>query len=195
MKNKRKRSIRLRHLGLLLLVFSAGLLMMGSLDESTRDALKVQDLLKTIEKAGQQADSKPLTAEVSEKEVNAYIAYRLANEKDSVVNSLTVGLLDNNQVQGKIRFDGDRLSFGRLFGDSLTFDFQGIIHTRNQAARLDLTTLSLGGYAVDPKVLDVVLNSAGTLYKTDVGRVGDWYALPKGIKRVTVQKAKAIIYY
>jgi hypothetical protein len=60
---------------------------------------------------------------------------------------------------------------------------------------LILTDLYLDGYSVQPQVLDFVISSAGALYNTDVGRVGDWYKLPKGINRIMVKPAKAIIYY
>jgi hypothetical protein len=87
------------------------------------------------------------------------------------------------------------LNLGGLLGENLDFDFKGIVQSRNQAARLNLISLSLAGYAVKPQVLDFVLSSAGMLHDTEVGRAEDWYALPKGIKRIVVKPAKAIIYY
>lgn len=194
MKKNAKRSIRLRNLWSLLLAFSA-VFLMGGLDQRTKDALKVQHILRTIERQPQQTDGNELTAEVTEKEVNAYIAHRLAGEKNPVINRLSVNLLDNNQIQGKISFNAEQLNLGRLLGEELDFDFKGVVQTRNHAARLDLIALTLGGYAVKPQVLDFVLSSAGMVYDTDVGRIDDWYALPKGIKRIMVRKAKAIIYY
>ena len=178
-----------------LLIIFAAVVLLGGIDQMTKDALKVQHILRTIERKPQQTDSDELTAEVTEKEVNAYIAYRLAREKHPIVNSLTVNLLGDNQIQGKIRFDADQLNLGGLLGEELNFDFKGVIQTRNQAARLNLIALSLGGYAVKPQVLDFVLSSAGMVYNTEVGRVEDWYALPKGIKRITVGRAKATLYY
>ncbi len=190
-----KRFFRMRNLGLLPLVFSA-VMLMGGLDQTTKDALKVGHILRTIERQAQrQSGADERNAEVSETELNAYIAYRLAGEKKPIVNGMTVNLLDNNQIQGKIRFDADQLNVSRLLGNDLTFDFKGIVQTRDHAARLNLITLSLGGYTVKSQVLDFVLSSAGMVYGTEVSGVEDWYALPKGIKRIVVQKAKAIIYY
>lgn len=177
----------------ILIVFAA-VVLMGGIDQATKDALKVQHLLRTIERKPKNADDE-LSAEVTEKEVNAYIAYRLGRDKHPIVDTLKVNLLGNNQVQGIIRFNASQLNLGGILGENLDFDFKGIVQTRNNAARLNLIALSLGGYAVKPQVLDFVLSSAGMVYNTEVGRVGDWYALPKGIRRIMVQKAKAIIYY
>ncbi|WP_419657401.1 uncharacterized protein Dvar_65400 [Desulfosarcina variabilis str. Montpellier] len=177
-------------------ILFAAMVLLGGIDQTTKDALKVQHILKTIERKPKQPDTnKESIAEVSEKEVNAYIAYRLAREENPIVNNLTVNLLGNNQIQGKVRIKADQLNLGGLLGKDLNFDFKGIVQTRDNAARLNLTDLFLDGYSVQPQVLDFVISSAGALYDTDVGRVGDWYTLPKGMKRVKVQKAKATIYY
>ena len=82
-----------------------------------------------------------------------------------------------------------------LLGDNLDFEFSGIFYTRNGAARLDLISLYLGGQSVKPQVLDFVLSTAARYYGTEFGGTGDWYELPKGIKRIMVTKAKAIAYY
>ena len=178
----------------IIVVLSAAVLT-GGLDPTTRDALKVQHILKTIERKPPTIGDAELSAEVTEKELNAYIAYRLARKKKPIVSDLTVTLLDNNQIRGKISFDAERLNLGSLLGEKLAFDFTGVVQSRNRTARLNLVALSLGGYAVKPQVLDFVLSSAGMLYNTEVGGVEDWYALPKGIKRIMVKRARATLYY
>ena len=189
MKNRSKKHIWM------LFVFTVFILM-GGIDQTTKDALKVQHILRTIERGAQRAGSTDeLTAEVTEKEVNAYIAYRLAREENPIVNHLAVNLLGDNQIQGKVRIKADQLNLGGLLGQDLNFDFKGIVQTRDNAARLNLTDLYLDGYSVQPQVLDFVISSAGALYNTEIGRVGDWYKLPKGIKRIMVKPARAIIYY
>ena len=177
-------------------ILLAAVILLGGIDQATKDALKVQHILKTIERKPKQPESNEESiAEVSQKEVNAYIAYRLAREENPIVNHLAVNLLGDNQIQGKIRIKADQLNLGGLLGQDLNFDFKGIVQTRDNAARLNLTDLYLDGYSVQPQVLDFVISSAGALYNTDVGRVGDWYKLPKGINRIMVKPAKAIIYY
>ena len=169
--------------------------LVGGIDQATRDALKVKVILATIEKHASQPDTKEQTAEITEKELNAYIAYRLAREKGSPVNKLKVDLLDNDTIQGKARLDGRQLNIDALFGAVLDFDFKGLVQTRNGAARLDLTALQFNGRSVQPGMLDVVLGAAALYSGEEIGRIGDWYAMPKGIKRVRVMKGRAVLHY
>lgn len=171
------------------------LILLGGIDQATKDALKVGHLLKTIERQPPRSDSQELNAEVSEKELNAYIAYRLAQEKNSLIDRLTVDLLDGNHVGGRLRFDAQRLNVGEIMGAELDFDFKGIFHTRNGAARLDLISLQLNGQPVKPQVLDFLMGTAALVYGMDSGSINDWYELPKGIKRIRINKAVAVLYY
>ena len=180
--------------GLTALVCCA-VLLIGAIDQMTKDALKVSHILRTIERHPPGSDSRGSTAEVTEKELNAYIAYRLAQEQKPVCDSLTVNLLDHNYVRGKLRFDAQRLNLDTLLGESLDFDFKGVFLTRDGAARIDLVSLQLNGQPVNPQVLDFVIHTAALVYRTESSGIGDWYELPKGISRISLFKAKAILYY
>lgn len=176
-------------------LFCCAVILIGGIDQMTKDALKVKHILSMIERHPPRSDNSDLTAEVTEKELNAYIAYRLTQEKSPFISIIKVNLLDNNHVRGKIKFDAERLNLGALLGTDLNFDFKGIFHTRDGAAHLDLISLHLGGQPVKPQVLDFVLSTAALVYETDSGSIGDWYELPKGIKRIIVTKAKAVAHY
>ncbi|MBU4318974.1 MAG: hypothetical protein KKF30_17095 [Proteobacteria bacterium] len=178
----------------ILVVGACVVLIGGAMDPMTKDALKVKHLLGTIETKPSRPDGKELAAEVSEKELNAYIVYRLAQEKNTLVKSLNVHLLDHNQVGGKVRFNPEQLNMGFFFGEDLNFDFKGILHTRTGSARVDLTDLQLYGQPIDPKILDSILKTVGP-DGTSSGGLGDWYELPKGIKRIITQRGKAVVYY
>lgn len=175
--------------------FCCAMLLMGVIDQKTKDALKVKHILKTIERYPPHSDGKDLSAEVTQTELNAYIAHRLEQEKRPFINGIKIDLLENNHVRGKISFDAAHLNLSLLLGDNLDFDFSGIFYSRNGAARLDLISLYLGGHPVKPQVLDFVLSTAARYYGTEFGGTGDWYALPKGIKRVMGYQAKAVLYY
>ena len=170
-------------------------LLMGAMNQKTQNALKVRHLLKTIEKHQSGADRTLHTAEVSERELNDYIVFRLAHEQRPYINSLKVHLLENNHVQGKIIFDAQKLNLGLLFGEALDFDFKGILHTRSGAARLDLNTLLLRGRPVSPHTADMILSAIALCNGTEPSRIDDWYALPKGLKRIVVEKGNAALYY
>jgi hypothetical protein len=176
-------------------IICLGVVLIGGIDRMTKDALMVKQLLKTIETHPPRSDGKELTAVVTEQELNAYIVYRLALEKRTPVTNLKVGLLDNNHIQGKIRLDAQQLNLGFLLGDVLDFDFKGIVQTRSGAARLDLTALQLGGQPVTPQMLDLVLGTVALYNGTESGRLDDWYALPKGVKRIVVSKGRAVLHY
>lgn len=171
------------------------MVMIGAIDQMTKDALKVEHLLSSIEKLSSRTGVKEYTAEVTEKELNAYITYRLAREKSPLINSLKINLLDNNNIRGKIRLDAQQLNLNILLGDDLDFDFQGIVYTRDGKGRLDLITLKLRGQPVNPQVLDLVLSTVALYYGTESRRIGDWYDMPEGINRIMVNKGRAMLYY
>ena len=194
MKQKIKNPIGLRGLCGLLLILSP-VFLSGGIDQSTKDALKVAHVIKTIEQAPKAKTGEERVAEISEREANAYIAWRLAKEKTPIVKHLTVKLLENSHVQGNIGFDASRLNLNTLLGNELNFDFKGVVQTREHEAKLHLIALSLGGYDVKPQILDYVIESAGMATGTKVSGIQEWYALPKEVKRVAIQKSKAIVYY
>ncbi len=180
--------------GWIFLLISAAALI-GNIDEHTKDALKVGHILRTIERQTSRSEDATRSAEVTEKELNAYIAYRLKQEEKPMISSLRVNLLDNNHVHGNVGFDAKVLTLDTLLGKKLDFGFEGIFHTREGSARLDLVSLTLNGQNVEPQVLDLVLHTAALMYKENWGTTKDWYELPKGIKRIVVDREKATLYY
>ena len=170
-------------------------LLFGAIDQKSRNAFKVEQLLRRIEKHHSRTDEPALTAEVTEIELNDYIGWRLVQEKHPEITRLKVHLLDSNQVKGKIVFDAQRLNLGLLFGEALDFDFTGRLHSRGGAARLDISTLQLHGRPVSPQTLDMVLGAIALYNGTEPSRIDDWYALPKGVKRIDVKKGRAALYY
>lgn len=163
----------------------------GAIDQMTRDALKVQTLLKTIETQPAGPEGKSSTTEVTENEINAYIAYSIAREQSPYIHSVNVGLLENNHVRGNIKCNGSVV----FLDEDLNFDFKGILHTRNGEARLDFTDLRLDGQPVDPQLLDSIVKSIASSNGGPPAGIEDWYELPKGIKRITTKNGKAILYY
>ncbi len=194
MKNKAKQSIRSRRLWPLLLIFSIAFLT-GGIDQTTKDALKVAHVIKTIERAPKAKNGEERMAEISEREANAYIAWRLAREKTPIIKHLAVKLLENSHIQGNVIFDAGRLSLNALLGDKLNFDFKGVVQTRNHEVKLHLIGLTLGGYNVKPQILDYVIDSAGMATGTKVSGIEDWYTLPNEVKKIAIQKGKAVVYY
>ena len=167
----------------------------GAVDQQTQDALKVQHILKTIARHTPGADRGKRSAEVTENELNAYIAWRLAREQQRLVSRLTVELLDDNRVQGLLQFDARALQLDTLLGEQLDFDFKGILVTRDGAGRLDLIALKLCGQPVNPQVLDFVIHTASLMVHKETSGVADWYELPQGIQHILISREKAVLYY
>jgi len=168
------------------------LLLAASLDQATKDALKVQHVLKTIEK---HAPGDKGSADVTEQELNAYIGYRLKQEEDTLIRRLAVQMLGEDRIRGDLRLDAGRLNLGIILGDDPAFEFMGGVVTHEGAFRLDLEALSLNGRAVQPVVLDMVLKAVSMYHGRDIGGLDDWYELPKGVDRVWVDKGKAVLFY
>ena len=168
------------------------MLLTASLDQSTRDALKVQHVLKTIER---HRPGDKGSADVTEQELNAFIDYRLKQEKETLIRRLAVQLLGEDRIRGDLWLDAGRLNLGGILGDDLVLDFKGRVVTRGGAIRLDLETLSLNGKAVQPMVLDMVLKAASIYHGRDIGSMDDWYELPKGVDRVRVETGKVVLFY
>ena len=167
----------------------------GGIDPMTQNALKVMHILRTIERHQPRSGSGEQTAEVSQPELNDYIVYRLEKEKHPLIQTLAIKLFDDNQVRGNVRLDARQLKLGLLFGQTLDFDLSGVLQTRNGAGRIHLRTAKLRGRPVKPQVLDMVLKAVSLYYGTDPVRLDDWHELPTGVKRIQVQKGKAVLFY
>ena len=178
-----------------LIAISLAAVLTGGTAPPPREALKVEQILRTIEQQPPQPNGKERTAEITEKELNGYIAYRLAHEKRPLIHNLKVALQDHDHVQGTIGLDAEQLNLGLLFGPRMDFDFQGIAHSKNGAARLELARISLQGQPLEPQMLDLILKAVAASSGEKIGRLDDWHPMPKGIKRFSVQQSKMILYY
>ena len=169
--------------------------LLGNLDQTTKDALKVQHLLRTIERHKPDATGAEQSAEVSEKELNAYITYRLKQENDPIVKGLKVGLIGNDQVKGKLNLDAAQMNLDFLVGKVMNIDFQGKVHSRNGKGRIAFSAFHLNGQVVEPSIMELVIKAAGRAYGTTIGGTDEWYELPQGVNRLDVKKDKVILYY
>ena len=167
----------------------------GMRDRPSEDALRVGHLLRAIAAAPPGTGGAARSAEISETQLNAYIAHRLAEARPSLVRQLTVDLLVDNHIKGRIQFDARALKLASLLGERLDFDFKGIVHTRRGAGRLQLIALELCGQRVNPQVFDFVVHTASLIYHQEPSGIEDWYELPRGIERVVIGRARAVLHY
>lgn len=180
---------------LAILLVCSGIMVCGATDRQTRDALKVSRILASVAKKSPAEDGKLRSATISQRELDAYIAWRLAQEPDSGIHSLRIELLNNNHVAGTIRFDAPRLNLDKLLGETLDFDFKGIVYTRDRMARLDLISLALAGYPVKPQVLDYVLEFAARCQGSESEGLDGGYPLPKGVDGLRITEDTLVLFY
>jgi len=173
----------------------AALFLIAGLDPMTKDALKVGHILRTIERHSTNKTAKEKTAEVTETELNAYIAHRIEQENASIIKSIQITLLKHNHVKGLIRFDSKTLKLASLLGENLDFDFKGILHSIDGRAKMEFISLYLCGQPVNPQVLDFVLDTAAAGYGVDGRDEKGWYDLPKGMKTIEIDKQRLTLTY
>ncbi len=178
-----------------MVLISLSVILVGGIGQKTLNALKVRHILRKIEVHKTPSNSADMSAEVTETELNDYIDHRLTKEKNLQIKSISITLLGQNRIKGKLNADGEKLQLSTFFGDRLEFNFNGVLHTRKGAARLDLKGLKLNGHPITPQVLDLVIRSAAMLNGTEYVGINDWHVLPQGIKRIQIDKGKAILYY
>ncbi|MDL2268979.1 hypothetical protein LJC71_01915 [Desulfosarcina sp. OttesenSCG-928-A07] len=177
----------------------AAVFLTGTINQQTRDALKVQTVLKTIEGQSTRIGKAEQTTHITQSELNAYIAWRISREEKTVIRHAAVELLDDNNVEGVILLDTTALNLNLFFGEQLELAFSAILHSENQTARLNLTTLAVNGQSISPEVTKQVLrqvtHAASWYYGEPVTGLEDEYELPPGVKRLGVKKAGVILYH
>ena len=171
------------------------LFLAGAAAPPSEDALRVERLLSGIARQAHQSHSQERRTEVSQQDLNAYIAYHLSREGRPAVDSFSVDLLDNSRVKGIMHIDPQQLQLDAILGDALIVEVTGILLSRNAAARLNLVALKLNGQPVKPQVLDFVIAAIADHYGWEWGGIEGWYALPVGVKQMIVRKDKLVLVH
>jgi hypothetical protein len=184
-------------IGWLLAVATAGAVLTGGMDAATQSALKLQHLLKAIEAAPPPPEDEEQlrSAEIREEELNAYIAYRLQQEKVAYLKNLRFKLLDENRLQGAIKITLAGLDLPKLLPSEVNFSFEGTLESGEEKARFNLTNLLLEDTEIRPELLDLVLVALAKAYEAEPVRINDWMALPFGIQRIDCRHQRATLYY
>ncbi len=186
--------IRFQRIGWIVLVYLA-IAGIGAADRIPKEALAVRHMLSRIATSAPATDGAPRTMRVTQREVNAYIAYRLGQQKAPMVDSLRIALLANNHVEGVLRLDPQKLELDTLLGDALDFRVKGVLVTRDGAARLDWISIYLNGRRVKPQVLTFVLDTAARRCCGAEIPPDRWVDLPQGVKQIAIQKGVALVSY
>jgi len=159
-------------------------------------ALKIAAGLEKLEKdAARRPSSPPPSAEVSEADLNAWIAWRVAAEMGKFVKSIELRLLDDNRMEGKIALDLADSPVSMLLPAGADFYFAGAGESREGKIRLTMNSLYLGSQRLAPAFIDTVISVVAGLQGQKATSLNDWYPLPYGIKRLESRRGRLICHY
>ncbi len=167
----------------------------GPRAELTADALKVFQALATIEAADPPAAGSLRRITVSEGELNAYIAFRIADEKEQMMKELRLKLLDEQKLEGKLVLDLRGSKISSLLPETATFFFAARLEAADGRARLRFDKLFLEQQPIQPAVIDLILLFAARKDNTIPSSLGDWIELPLGIRELRIAKESLTATY
>jgi hypothetical protein len=160
---------------------------------------QAQKVLKAIDKV--QAESQlpwigpPREIEVSESELNAYIAYRIEKEHEEIMKELRLKIFPENRVEGKIHVDLRGQKIPSFIRPEMDIYFAADLITSGRAVKVDMKQLFVENQPIQPYIIDVIIAISAALDKTQATSINDWYELPFGIKDIKTFKGRAVFYY
>lgn len=161
-----------------------------------RQALKVIKALDAIQAESLMSKSPTLRrSDFSEEEFNAYVAYRIDEEKEDVLKELKLKLFGENRVEGMAVVDLRRQNLPSFIKPRMSLYFEGVLVVQNGKARFDFRKLFLEGQDVPLLVLDVILDIAARMGKSDAASVRGWVDLPYGIRELKTREGGISLYY
>jgi len=159
-------------------------------------ALKVLKALDRIQ-AESLTSRKPSLrrSDFSEGECNAYVAFRIEEEKEDVLKELRIKLFGENRVEGKAVVDLRRQNLPSFIKPRMNLFFEGLLLIRDGKARFDFRKIYLEGQEVPLLLLDIVIDIASRMGKTDAASIRAWVDLPYGIKDLRTRQGGLSLYY
>lgn len=163
---------------------------------SVQKALKVIKLIDRIQlEQLEKGSDDTRKVEVTESELNSYIAYRIEVEKEDIMRELELKLFDDNKIEGKIFIDLEGQNLPKILRPQMTFYMGGRLEVEKGKVRLDLEDLFLENQRIQPAVLDLVIFIGSKIQGTESFGMSDWWELPYGIKNIKTEKGRAFFYY
>jgi hypothetical protein len=163
---------------------------------SLKQAQKVLRLIDKVEAESRQPWSGPLREiEVSEIELNAYIAYRIETEHEEIMKELRLKIFPENKVEGRIHIDLRGQKIPSFIRPEMDVYFAADLLVAGRSVKVDMKRLFVGDQPIQPYILDLVIAISAALDKTEATSINDWYELPYGIKGIKTLKGKAVFYY
>ncbi len=164
--------------------------------DSFQGAKRVVQALDIIQKESTSRAGVPFKKMVfTESEMNSYIAFRIASEKEDVMKELRLKLFNGNRVEGLIFIDLTDQKLPPLLKSRMNLYFEGNFEIQNGYIRLNFRKLFLEERQVPPMLLDLIIYVAAKLGKTEVTSINDWYELPFGIRDMRTTTGQLAVFY
>ena len=183
--------------GLLLSLLLSAILAGGQLTPEVRArALRIIADLEKLERGHDRPSSGSAASyAVSESDLNAWIAYRLAMEMDKYVKSCELHLHPGNKAEGKLVLDLSGTPVSAVLPARPELFFSARAETKEGKIRITMDDLFLGNQRLSPGFIDTVIAFAAGLEGQKATSLGDWYPLPYGIRRLELQAGRLICHY
>jgi hypothetical protein len=160
------------------------------------DAQKVLQAIERIRSESGAAPSVRLrSAVLSERELNAYIAYRVETEKEDILKDLRLKLFAGNRIEGLAVIDLRGRKLPAFIKPMMNITFAGVVESQPGKVRVRFESLYLEQQRIQTAFLDLVFSVVSQLEGTDPVRLNDWYELPYGIIGLETQQGRLVASY
>jgi len=160
------------------------------------DAQRVLRIIEKIEKEGSPGPGAASRKEVvSEAELNAYMAYRIASEKEEIMKELRLKLLPRNRIEGRIFIDLSGRRVPGFLKPQMNVYFSGVIETEGPKIRVRFESLFLEEQRIQTAFLDLIIYTVSQFEKMEPVSIEDWYDLPYGIRKLETRTGELVVSY
>jgi len=168
----------------------------SQVEYSIEDALKVVGYIEKLQEAQLIEYSGPQREiEVTEIELNSYIAYLIDVDREEVMKELRLKIFEDNKIEGKIFIDMQGQKLPEILRPQMNFYFGAKLDIKEKKVRINIDKLFLEDQEINKVILDMVIFVASKINGTESGSISDWYVLPFGIKDIRTKRGKAVFFY
>ncbi len=164
--------------------------------EARADALKVLQIIETIRaESGTTPPIRSRSVAISERELNAYIAYRIETEKQDILKDLRLKLLPGNKIEGLAVIDLRDRKLPAFIKPMMNITFAGVVESQPGKARIRFESLYLEQQRIQTALLDMVVATVAEIDGTEPVQLDDWYELPYGIVGLETRQGRLVAAY
>ena len=169
-----------------------------------RDAEVLKQKFAAISNRAEARVRRPARTTLTEKEVNAYLAYETADDLPAGVVEPTLSILGADRVTGRAVVDLDQvrkernptslLDPVRYLRGRLQVSATGLVHAINGMASFELEAADVAGVPIPKFLLQEILSYYSRSPERPSGiSLDDRFALPAGIREIQVLRGQAVV--